>query len=72
MSFDIIASIPIINKILNDFDRERPHDPINFKHRLMLLFMVLGAAIMFSILFYGIITYFQDLEFNFDGFMAMG
>jgi len=67
-----LATIPIINKILNDFDRERPHDPINAKHRLMVWFLGMGAFVFILILITGIINYFQGLEFDMGGFMAMG
>jgi len=72
MRFDILPTIPIFTKLLNDFDRERPHDPINLKHRIMLLFMGLGALIFIILLISGIVGYFQGLEFDFGGFMAMG
>ena len=72
MRFDIIPTIPIISKLLNDFDRERPHDPINLKHRIMVLFMVMGAIIFLLLIVSGVIGYFQGLEFDMGGFMAMG
>ncbi|MHA1785452.1 MAG: hypothetical protein ACTSVE_09645 [Candidatus Helarchaeota archaeon] len=67
MSLEFLAIIPFINNLLNDFERERPHDPINAKHVLMFAFMVIGAVVFFFLLITGIIDYFQELEFNLQG-----
>ncbi|NHI94205.1 MAG: hypothetical protein EAX96_17065 [Candidatus Lokiarchaeota archaeon] len=71
MNFNFFALTPMINTILNDFERERPHDPINFKHKLMLIFMGLGAAVFFLLIIWGVLQYFEDLEFDFGGFGGM-
>lgn len=71
MNFNFFTLTPKINTILNDFERERPHDPINFKHRLMLIFLCTGAIVFIILFVVAMIEYFNQLEFEIGGFMQV-
>jgi len=71
MNFNFFTLAPTVQNILNDFERERPHDPINFKHRLMLIFLCTGAIVFILLFITAIIDYFNQLDFEFGGFMEL-
>ena len=72
MNFNFVTITPTINTILNDFDRDRPHDPIDFRHKLMLIFLCTGAIVFILLIVVGIVEYFNQLEFDMGGFMSIG